>query len=204
MAPAAVVLQTSLPGLTLWRRGKVRDVYDLGESLLFVATDRISAFDTVLPTGLPGKGQVLTRLSAFWFKRLEGLTANHLLSTVIPTSLAAHRETLEGRTMLVVKTDPVPFECVVRGYLAGSGWEDYKKTGSVCGIPLPKGLQQSQELEKPIFTPATKAAPGPVINVPSQAMAPGLYHLRGPRDGPRTPPAQRPRGLTRGGAAGST
>ncbi len=171
---ASVVLQTSLPGLTLWRRGKVRDVYDLGDRLLFVATDRISAFDSILPTGIPGKGQVLTRMSAFWFQHMRKLTAHHLISTEIPAELAADpavREQLEGRTLVVARTEPVAFECVVRGYLAGSGWEDYRKSGAVCGIRLPPGLQQSQELEKPIFTPATKAETGHDINVPFEAMA---------------------------------
>ena len=168
------VLQTELPGLTLWRRGKVRDVYDLGRHLLFVATDRLSAFDCVLPTGIPDKGKVLTQISAFWFKRMEAITAHHMVSTRIPDELAAHREMLEGRTMLVDKTEPVPFECVVRGYLAGSGWEDYQRTGSVCGIRLPPGLRQAQELPEPIFTPATKAESGHDINVSYEVMARAL------------------------------
>ncbi len=169
----SVVLQTSIPGLKLWRRGKVRDVYDLGDKLLFVATDRISAFDSILPTGIPGKGRVLTQLSAFWFARMLKITPHHLISTSLPAELSAHKDTLEGRSMVVMKTEPVAFECVVRGYLAGSGWEDYKKTGAVCGIALPKGLQQSQELEKPIFTPATKAETGHDINVSFEVMANG-------------------------------
>jgi phosphoribosylaminoimidazole-succinocarboxamide synthase len=171
------ILRTELPGLTLWRRGKVRDVYDMGDPgrrLLFVATDRLSAFDCVLPTGIPDKGRVLTQISAFWFKRMEAITAHHMVSTKVPADLAAHRETLEGRTMLVEKTEPVPFECVVRGYLAGSGWEDYRRTGSVCGIRLPPGLQQAQELPEPIFTPATKAESGHDVNVPYEVMSKAL------------------------------
>lgn len=174
MEPADAVLETAIPGLTLWRRGKVRDVYDLGGRLLFVATDRISAFDAVFPTGIPGKGRLLTRLSAFWFRRMEKLTPHHMISTDLPEDLAAHRDVLEGRTMLVTRTEPVMFECVVRGFLAGSGWEDYRRTGAVCGIPLPKGLQQSQELPEPVFTPATKAQSGHDQNVPFEAMVDGL------------------------------
>ncbi len=168
------ILQTELPGLTLWRRGKVRDVYDLGRHLLFVATDRLSAFDCVLPTGIPDKGRVLTQISAFWFKRMEAITAHHMVSTRVPADLAAHRGILEGRTMLVEKTEPVLFECVVRGYLAGSGWEDYRRTGAVCGIRLPPGLRQAEVLPEPIFTPATKAESGHDINVSYEVMAEAL------------------------------
>lgn len=168
------VLQTEIPGLTLWRRGKVRDVYDLGDHLLFVATDRISAFDSVLPTGIPDKGRVLTQISAFWFDRMQAITAHHMVSTALPAALRPHRDVLEGRSMVVLKTEPVPFECVVRGYLVGSGWEDYQRTGSVCGIALPKGLQQAQELAEPIFTPATKEESGHDVNVSYEVMAKAL------------------------------
>src|SRR5687768_17446298 len=156
----AVVLETNLSGLTLARRGKVRDVYDLGEHLLIVATDRISAFDYILGSGIPDKGRVLTQLSAFWFEKVADLVPHHLVSAHVddfPPEARRHADVLEGRTMLVRKTDPLPVECVARGYLVGSGWKDYQKTGAVCGIPLPAGLQDSSRLPEPIFTPATKA-----------------------------------------------
>jgi phosphoribosylaminoimidazole-succinocarboxamide synthase len=165
---APTILETRIPGLRLWRRGKVRDVYDLGERLLVVATDRISAFDVVLPTAIPLKGVVLTQLSLFWFRLLEDLTPNHVVTGDVAgygPELAAHRDQLEGRSMLVVKTDPFPVECVVRGYLAGSGWKDYQATGAVCGIELPRGLRESDRLDPPIFTPATKAETGHDENI---------------------------------------
>lgn len=159
--------------LSRWpkRRGKVRDVYDLGERLLLVATDRISAFDHVLPTGIPDKGRVLSGLSAFWFARLD--VPNHLISLDLNgLDLGeSDREILDGRAMLVRKARVVPFECVVRGYLVGSGWKDYKRTGAVCGIDLPAGLVESQELPEPIFTPATKAEAGHDENVSFEHMA---------------------------------
>jgi phosphoribosylaminoimidazole-succinocarboxamide synthase len=171
---ASTLLETSIPGLRLWRRGKVRDVYDLGERLLVVATDRISAFDVVLPTGIPLKGVVLTQLSLFWFRLLEGLTPNHVVTGDVaeygPT-LAPYRDQLEGRSMLVVKTDPFPVECVVRGYITGSGWKDYQATGAVCGIELPRGLRESDRLDPPIFTPATKAETGHDENISFEHMA---------------------------------
>jgi phosphoribosylaminoimidazole-succinocarboxamide synthase len=156
---ATPILETHIPEFPLWRRGKVRDVYDLGEQLLIVATDRISAFDVVLPSAIPGKGIVLTQLSLFWFRMLADVVANHVVSSDVdayPRSLAAHRRQLEGRSMLVVKTDPLPVECVVRGYITGSGWKDYKATGGICGIALPPGLVESDRLDQPIFTPSTK------------------------------------------------
>jgi phosphoribosylaminoimidazole-succinocarboxamide synthase len=162
------ILETHIPEATLWRRGKVRDVYDLGDRLLIVATDRISAFDVVLPTGIPGKGAVLTRLSLFWFGLLGDVVANHVVSSDVadyPASLRPHRDQLEERSMLVVKTDPLPVECVVRGYITGSGWKDYKSTGMVCGLPLPKGLRESDRLETPLFTPSTKAEVGHDENI---------------------------------------
>jgi phosphoribosylaminoimidazole-succinocarboxamide synthase len=163
-----VVLETQLPGLTLQRRGKVRDVYDLGDTLLIVATDRISAFDYVLGSGIPDKGKVLTQLSAFWFERLAALTPHHLLSIDVndfPAITKPHHDILRGRTMWVRKTDPLPVECVARGYLSGSGLKDYLKTGAVCGVALPAGLQDSDVLPEPIFTPATKAETGHDENI---------------------------------------
>jgi len=171
---ASPLTETRFDDLSLWRRGKVRDVYDLGERLLVVATDRISAFDVVLPTGIPQKGVVLTQLSLFWFRLLEGLTPNHVVTGDVgeygPT-LAPHRDQLEGRSMLVVKTDPFPVECVVRGYITGSGWKDYQATGAVCGIALPRGLRESDRLDPPIFTPATKAETGHDENISFERMA---------------------------------
>lgn len=160
-----VMLQSEIPGLTP-RRGKVRDVYDLGEVLLFIATDRISAFDYVLPNGIPRKGEVLTRLSRFWFDRLN--VENHLLSDD-PGSVRLPRGTdiqaLQSRTMVVKKTSVIPIECVARGYLSGSGWKEYQKSGTVCGIRLPAGLQESSQLPEPVFTPATKAETGHDENI---------------------------------------
>ena len=172
--PHAALDATSLPGLPPPRRGKVRDVYDLGERLLVVATDRISAFDVVLSPGIPGKGAVLTQLSTFWFRKFESLVPNHLLETdasAFPPDLATHAGLLAGRSVLVRKCRVVPFECVARGYLAGSGWKDYRRTGSVCGVPLPAGLAEASRLPEPIFTPATKAEEGHDENVSFEAMA---------------------------------
>ena len=172
-ANAAPLLQTSLPGFSLWRRGKVRDVYDLGDRLLIVATDRLSAFDVVLPTGIPGKGIVLTQMSLFWFDLLKDVVPNHVITADVSEygpELARHRDQLEGRSMIVVKTDVLPIECVVRGYLVGSGWKDYKSTGAVCGIALPAGLRESERLDPPIFTPATKAETGHDENIPFETM----------------------------------
>jgi phosphoribosylaminoimidazole-succinocarboxamide synthase len=141
-----VVLETNLSGLMLTRRGKVRDVYDLGEHLLIVATDRISAFDYVLGSGIPDKGRVLTQLSAFWFAQFSDLVPHHLLSVHLddfPAEARRHAAVLDGRSMLVRKTLPLPIECVARGYLSGSGWKEYRQSGTVCGIPLPPGLQES-------------------------------------------------------------
>ncbi len=141
----------------------MRDIYDLGESILMIATDRISAFDVILPNGIPAKGEVLNRISEFWFRKTEHIIPNHMISTDpgdFPEPFGDHAETLAGRSMLVEKTDPLPVECVVRGYISGSGWEEYKKTGSVCAIPLGEGLLESQKLPEPIFTPSTKAEQG--------------------------------------------
>ena len=169
-APHEVVLQTNLP-LPLFGRGKVRDTYDLGDRLLMVATDRLSAFDAILPNGIPDKGRVLTLLSAFWFDRTREIIANHLLSTAtsdLPEALSGSPELAEmlaGRFMLVRKARRLDFECVVRGYLAGSGWADYQRMGAVCGVKLPAGLRQADHLPEPIFTPATKAETGHDINI---------------------------------------
>ena len=172
--PNAALDATSLPGLPPPRRGKVRDVYDLGDRLLVVATDRISAFDVVLSPGIPGKGAVLTQLSTFWFRKFEALLPNHLLETdaaAFPPDLAAHAGLLARRSVLVRKCRVVPFECVARGYLAGSGWKDYRRTGAVCGVALPAGLSEASRLPEPIFTPATKAEEGHDENVSFGTMA---------------------------------
>jgi phosphoribosylaminoimidazole-succinocarboxamide synthase len=166
---APALLQTDMPGVPLWKRGKVRDVYDLGDRLLVVATDRLSAFDVVLPTGIPGKGRVLTQMSLFWFRLLEDVLPNHVITADVsayPAELQPFREQLEGRSMIVVKTEVLPIECVVRGYLVGSGWKDYKATGAVCGISLPPGLRESERIDPPIFTPSTKAESGHDENIP--------------------------------------
>jgi len=160
--------QSDLPGLATPRRGKVRDVYDLRDCLLIVATDRLSAYDHVLQPGIPGKGKILNQLSNFWFSRLSGQVPNHLLATEsedFPAALARHRGILRGRAVLVRKARVVPFECVARGFLAGSGYREYVDNRTVCGIPLPAGLQRASQLAAPIFTPATKAAEGHDINV---------------------------------------
>jgi phosphoribosylaminoimidazole-succinocarboxamide synthase len=157
------VYQTDLAGLSLISRGKVRDIYDLGEQLLIVTTDRLSAFDVILPTPIPGKGAVLSQLSAHWFGRTTGLVANHLASTrplEYPEPARVHAELLEGRSMLVRKARPLPVECIVRGYLSGSAWKEYRSSGTVCDLRLPAGLRESEELPEPIFTPSTKAEIG--------------------------------------------
>ncbi len=161
-----VIWETRLAGVTLAGRGKVRDIYDLGDRLLIVATDRLSAFDVVLPTPIPDKGRVLTQLSLFWFNLLRDVIPNHVLSGAdFPAPLDAFRDELEGRSMLVRKTKPLSIECVVRGYLSGSGWKDYRATGRVCGIALPSGLRESDRIPEPIFTPATKAMTGHDENI---------------------------------------
>lgn len=165
---------TNFPTLTLWRRGKVRDVYDLGDALLFVASDRISAYDVIMNEPVPGKGEVLTSFSLFWFDRLSHVVANHLITADVeeyPDACAPYREELRGRSMLVRKTRPLPIECVARGYLAGSGWKEYLASRTVCGIRLPEGLQQSSRLPEPIFTPATKAEQGHDMNITFQEAA---------------------------------
>ena len=155
--------EETLPGLRLFNRGKVRDIYDLGDRLLLVATDRISAFDVILPTDIPDKGKILTALSIYWFGVMKDIVPHHLISTNVddfPAVCHPHKTKLEGRSMLVKRSTPAPVECIVRGYLAGSGWKDYQNTGAVCGIPLPKGLMEASRLDQPIFTPSTKAPVG--------------------------------------------
>lgn len=161
-----VISQTDLPGLKLIGRGKVRDIYDLDDRLLIVATDRLSAFDVILPTPIPDKGRVLTQLSLFWFEKLADIVPHHVISaTDFSDPLASHRAALEGRSMIVRRTQPIPIECVARGYISGSGLKDYRATGKICGIPLPAGLRDSDRLPEPIFTPATKATTGHDENI---------------------------------------
>ncbi|MBI4846990.1 MAG: phosphoribosylaminoimidazolesuccinocarboxamide synthase [Nitrospirae bacterium] len=163
-----IVLKTEMPDIGVPRRGKVRDIYDLGEHLLLVVTDRVSAFDVVLPNGIPGKGTVLTAISVFWFKMMEDIVKNHIVATDVkdfPQKLQKYKDTLEGRSLLVKKAKVVPVECIVRGYLSGSGWKSYQKDGTVCGIKLPAGMSESSKIEQPIFTPSTKADAGHDINI---------------------------------------
>lgn len=163
-----VVLKTEIFDIPLVKRGKVRDIYDLGENLLLIATDRISAFDIVLPNGIPGKGRVLTQISIYWFKQMEKIIPNHLVAVDVkdfPEKLKKYSEILEGRSILVKKTKPLPIECVVRGYLSGSAWKAYEKDRSICGIQLPEGLVNSSRLDEPIFTPTTKEEHGHDINI---------------------------------------
>jgi phosphoribosylaminoimidazole-succinocarboxamide synthase len=170
------LMKTELPGLKLHARGKVRDIYDLGDHFLIVATDRLSAFDVVLPTPIPNKGKVLTQMSSFWFDHFKDFVPNHVVSTGVndyPKNLHPFRDQLEGRSMLVKKAKVFPIECVARGFLTGSGLKDYNKTGQVCGIPLPAGLRDSDRLPQPIFTPATKAETGHDENI-SEEQAAGI------------------------------
>jgi phosphoribosylaminoimidazole-succinocarboxamide synthase len=170
----AAVWQTELPGLPPPRRGKVRDVYDLGDSLLIVACDRISAYDHILRPAVPGKGKILNQLSNFWFAKLAGAVPNHLIATDpddFPAALAPHRDQLAGRAVVVRKARVIPFECVARGYLAGSAFKEYQRDGTACGIPLPPGLVRASRLPQPIFTPATKAETGHDENVTFETMA---------------------------------
>ena len=174
--------EANLSGLTLHSRGKVRDLYDLGDKLLLVASDRISAFDVILPTPIPDKGRVLTQLSEFWFSKIGDIVPNHLITTDIerfPAVCRPHRSALEGRSMLVKKSTPAPVECIVRGYITGSGWKEYQKTGSVCGITLPRGLVEAARLDEPIFTPSTKAAVGDHdLNISFEAMVDKVGKVR--------------------------
>jgi phosphoribosylaminoimidazole-succinocarboxamide synthase len=163
-----IVTKTEFPDIRFVKRGKVRDIYDLGEYFLLVATDRISAFDVVLPNGIPEKGRVLTQISVYWFKQMEDIIHNHIQAVDVkefPERLHPYAESLEGRSMLVKKTTPLPVECVVRGYLSGSGWKSYQKDRTICGIRLPEGLIESSRLPEPIFTPSTKEEQGHDINI---------------------------------------
>src|SRR3989440_11000988 len=175
MTSVAAVVETTIADLKLVRRGKVRDVYEVDDAcLLIVATDRISAFDCVLPTAIERKGKVLTALSRFWFAKLAQIVPNHLLTTDIdemPEMIGRHEHELRGRSMLVRRTEVFPVECVVRGYLSGSGWKDYRRTGEVCGHRLPEGLRESDKLPAPIFTPATKAEEGHDENISEARMS---------------------------------
>ncbi len=167
--PPGTVFETALPDLKLVNRGKVRDVYEVGENLLIVSTDRLSAFDYVLPNPIPDKGRVLNQISAFWFERTAAIVPNHVISTdpaSFPELLRPFAEVLAGRSTLARKLEMVPVECVARGYLAGSGWKEYRESRTVCGIPLPPGMRESDQLPEPIFTPATKATTGHDENIP--------------------------------------
>ncbi len=160
---SAIVLESNLPELKMVNRGKVRDIYDLGENLLIVTSDRLSAFDVIMNEGIPKKGQVLNQISIFWFNRMADIIPNHIIATEVsdfPAVTHAYRDQLEGRTMLVKKARPLPVECIVRGYVSGSGWKEYQQQGSICGITLPENLLESAQLAEPIFTPSTKAELG--------------------------------------------
>jgi phosphoribosylaminoimidazole-succinocarboxamide synthase len=174
VSPTAPVLHTDIPGLDRFRTGKVRDVYAAGDVLVIVATDRISAFDYVLGSGIPDKGRILTQLSAFWFEHLRDVVPNHVVTldpAQYPAAARVHADLLAGRSMLVQRTTPVAIECVARGYLAGSGWKEYTRTGSICGIALPPGLREADRLPAPIFTPATKAESGHDENISASRAA---------------------------------
>ncbi|MBF0252617.1 MAG: phosphoribosylaminoimidazolesuccinocarboxamide synthase [Candidatus Omnitrophica bacterium] len=169
-----VLLNIDIPGLKLFRQGKVRNVYDMGDKLLFWASDRISAFDVIMPNGIPDKGKVLNKISVFWFKMTEDIIPNHIIAADIDKiiklepSLKKYKDKLADRCMLVKKAEPIPIECIVRGYISGSGWKDYKKTGKICGIELPQGLKESDKFDEPIFTPSTKADEGHDENITSE------------------------------------
>ena len=168
-----VLLKTDMPDITFLRRGKVRDIYAVDDYLLLIATDRISAFDVVLPNGIPGKGRILTQISLYWFRQMEGIIKNHIVATEVreyPAICHKYVDQLEGRSMLVKKATPMPVECIVRGYLSGSGWKEYQKSGTVCKMKLPGGLVESSKLPEPIFTPSTKAEEGHDINISFEEM----------------------------------
>jgi phosphoribosylaminoimidazole-succinocarboxamide synthase len=173
VSQSPVVLQTNIPGVPAPKRGKVRDIYDLGDKLLIVVTDRISAFDVIMPNGIPDKGVVLNQISHFWFKQVEGIIPNHVISTelsTLPEPFQKAKDQLLNRSMIVKKAKPLPAECIVRGYLTGSGLKEYQKTGKVCGIELPKGLVESSRIAEPIFTPSTKAEDGHDLNISFEEM----------------------------------
>lgn len=163
-----VLLKTEMPDITFLRKGKVRDIYEVGDYLLLIASDRISAFDVVLPNGIPGKGRLLTQISLYWFSQMQDIIKNHIVATEVkdyPSVCHKYADQLEGRSMLVKKAKPMPVECIVRGYLSGSGWKEYQKSGTVCSMKLPEGLVESSKLSAPIFTPSTKADEGHDINI---------------------------------------
>jgi len=169
-----VHLQTDMPDIRFLRRGKVRDIYEVDDYLLLIASDRISAFDVVLPNGIPGKGRLLTQISLYWFRQMEGIIKNHIVATEVrdyPGICHKYADQLEGRSMLVKKATPMPVECIVRGYLSGSGWKEYQKSGTVCKMKLPGGLVESSKLPEAIFTPSTKAEEGHDINISFEEMA---------------------------------
>jgi len=173
VSQSPVVLQTNIPGVPAPKRGKVRDIYDLGDRLLIVVTDRISAFDVIMPNGVPDKGVVLNQISSYWFKMMEGIIPNHVISTdisTLPEPFQKAKSQLVNRSMIVKKAKPLPAECIVRGYLTGSGLKEYQKTGKVCGIELPKGLVESSRIPEPIFTPSTKAEQGHDVNISFEEM----------------------------------
>jgi phosphoribosylaminoimidazole-succinocarboxamide synthase len=168
-----VLLKTDMPEIRFLKSGKVRDIYEVEDCLLLIATDRISAFDVVLPNGIPGKGRVLTQISLYWFRQMEEIIKNHIVATEVtdyPSVCHQYAHQLEGRSMLVKKAVPLPIECIVRGYLSGSGWKEYSKKGTVCGMKLPDGLVESSKLSSPIFTPSTKAEEGHDINISFEEM----------------------------------
>ena len=169
----SVLLQTDMPDLKFLRKGKVRDIYEVDDYLLLVASDRISAFDVVLPNGIPGKGRLLTQISLYWFRQMEGIIKNHIVATEVrdyPAICRKYEDQLEGRSMLVKKAKPMPVECIVRGYLSGSGWKEYQKSGTVCKMKLSEGLVESSKLPDPIFTPSTKAEEGHDVNISFEEM----------------------------------
>jgi len=168
-----VLLQTNMPDIRFLRKGKVRDIYEVDDYLLLVASDRISAFDVVLPNGIPGKGRLLTQISLYWFRQMEGIIKNHIVATDVqdyPSVCHQYADQLAGRSMLVKKAKPMPVECIVRGYLSGSGWKEYQKSGTICKMRLPEGLVESSKLSEPIFTPSTKAEEGHDINISFEEM----------------------------------
>ncbi len=173
VTPSPVVLKTNIPGVAEPKRGKVREIYDLGDKLLFEVTDRISAFDVIMPNGIPDKGVVLNQISHYWFKQVEGIIPNHVISTdisILPEPFQKAKDQLVNRSMIVKKAKPLPAECIVRGYLTGSGLKEYQKTGKVCGIELPKGMVESSRIAEPIFTPSTKAEEGHDLNISFEEM----------------------------------
>ncbi len=179
-----VLLKFDMPDLQFLRRGKVRDIYEVDDCLLLIASDRVSAFDVVLPNGIPGKGKILTQISLYWFNQMQDVIRNHIVATDVkdyPSVCHKYADQLEGRSMLVKKARPMPVECIVRGYLSGSGWKEYKKSGTVCSIRLPDGLVESSKLPEPIFTPSTKAEEGHDINISFDEMVKIVGHDMGER-----------------------